>query len=211
MRVIYTRTNINIFGDIIEPNIENLDENEKAVMDRLISKMNGEETPPQPQDINDPERAFGEAPAPNPPTITRVLDPVDWVSKQIDTMTAVGRENYLRGVKHPKADPIKAGIAAQPKYEAKMKDPKVLARRKTQLMKTNMEEWAHMAETLGADKIVDGVVKRRFKIERWVAKYQPLLKGHLATIDAMPDVTEADREARMLANKRGLQKLKGKA
>ncbi|GAG83273.1 unnamed protein product, partial [marine sediment metagenome] len=111
----------------------------------------------------------------------------------------------------PKKDPIKAGIAAQPKYEAKMKDPKVLARRKTQLQKTNIDEWVAMAETLGADKLVDGVVKRRYKVERFVAKFQPLLKAHLAKIDAMPDVTSADREAKMLENKRGLEKLKGQA
>jgi len=205
------RRSILRFGDEIEPNVDNLNDDEKAVMERLVNKINGEETPPQPQVTDEENRAFGEAPAPNPATVTRVLDPKDWVDKQIDTMIAVGRENYVRGVKHPKKDPIKAGIAAQPKYEAKMKDPKVLARRKTQLQKTNMDEWVQMAETLGADKIVDGVVKRRYKIERWVARYQPMLKAHLAAIDAMPDVTEADREAKMLANKRGLQKLKGKA
>ena len=191
--------------------IEKLTPEEADELNRLMNKIGVEETKPQPQDINDPERKFGEAPLPNPPAITRVLDPTEWVEKQIATITAVGRENYLRGVKHPKKDPIKAGIDAQPKYEAKMKDPKVLARRAEQLAKTNMEEWAVMAETLGADKLVDGVVKRRHKIERFVAKYQPLLKAHLAKIDAMPDVTESDRENRMLENKRGLQKLKGKA
>jgi len=191
--------------------IEKLTPEEADELERLMNKIGVEETKPQPQDINDPERKFGEAPAPNPPAITRVLDPTDWVEKQIKTMEAVGRENYLRGVKHPKKDPIKAGIDAQPKYEQKMKDPKVLARRATQLAKTNMDEWAVMAETLGADKLVDGVIKRRHKIERFVQKYQPLLKAHLAKIDAMPDVTESDRENRMLENKRGLQKLKGKA
>lgn len=191
--------------------IENLEEQEKIELSRLMEKLENGNPNPESPPAEPTDRAFGEAPAPNPAIVTRVLDPKDWVDKQIDTMTAVGRENYLRGVKHPKKDPIKAGIAAQPKYEAKMKDPKVLARRKSGLQKTNMDEWVLMAETLGADKIVDGVVKRRFKIERWVAKYQPLLKAHLATIDAMPDVTEADREAKMLANKRGLQKLKGKA
>lgn len=196
---------------MVEPNIDNLTDEEKATMDRLMTKIGVEETPPQPQDINDPTREFGAAPAPNPATVTRVLDPKDWVDKQIETMTSVGKANYLRGIKHPKKDPIKAGIAAQSKYVEKMKDEKVLARRKTQLQKTNMDEWVLMAETLGADKLVDGVVKRRFKIERFVAKYQPLLKTHLAAIDAMPDVTEADRESKMLANKRGLQKLKGKA
>ena len=191
--------------------IEKLTPEEADELNRLMNKIGVEETKPQPQDINDPERKFGEAPLPNPPAITRVLDPTEWVEKQIATITAVGRENYLRGVKHPKKDPIKAGIDAQPKYEAKMKDPKVLARRAEQLAKTNMEEWAVMAETLGADKLVDGVVKRRHKIERFVAKYQPLLKAHLGKIDSMPDVTDADRENRMLENIRGLKKLKGKA
>lgn len=194
-----------------EENAEVLTEDETVVLERLMNKIENGTPAVQPQDINDPSREFGAAPAPNPPTITRVLDPVDWVEKQIKTMEAVGRDNYLRGIKHPKKDPIKAGIEAQPKYEAKMKDPKVLARRKTQLQKTNMDEWAVMAETLGADKLVDGVVKRKYKVERFVAKFQPLLKAHLAKIDAMPDVTAADREARMLENKRGLEKLKGKA
>lgn len=194
-----------------EPNVENLTEEEKAEMDRLMIKMGVEETTPGPQDINDPNREFGAAPTPNPPTIKRVLDPADWVDKQVKTMEAVGRDNYLRGIKNPKKDPIKAGIAAQPKYEAKMKDPKVLARRAEQLAKTNMDEWAVMAETLGADKLVDGVVKRKHKIERFVAKFQPLLKAHLAKIDAMPDATAAEREAKMLENKRGLEKLKGRA
>ena len=194
-----------------EENAVVLNEEEAKILERLMNKMENGNPAVHPQDINDPSREFGVAPYPNPPAITRVLDPVDWVDKQIKTLTAVGRDNYLSGVKHPKKDPIKAGIAAQPKYEAKMKDPKVLARRAEQLAKTNMDEWAVMAETLGADKLVDGVVKRRYKVERWVAKYQPLLKAHLAKIDAMPDVTAADREAKMLENKRGLEKLKGKA
>jgi hypothetical protein len=195
----------------MEPDINNLEDQEKEELARLMEKLENGKPNPESLPAEPTDRGFGEAPPPNPAVVTRVLDPKDWVDKQIDTMTAVGRENYLRGIKHPKKDPIKAGIAAQGKYEAKMKDPNVLARRKTQLQKTNIDEWVAMAETLGADKIVDGVVKRRFKIERWVAKYQPLLKTHLAAIDAMPDVTEADREAKMLANKRGLQKLKGKA
>lgn len=194
-----------------EPDINNLDEGEAETLERLMRKLENENPVVEAPPPDDSGRAFGEAPAPNPSTITRVLEPVDWVDKQIKTMEAVGRDNYLRGIKHPKKDPIKAGILAQPKYEAKMKDPKVLARRAEQLAKTNIDEWTAMAETLGADKIVDGVVKRKFKIERWVAKFQPMLKAHLVKIDAMADVTEADREAKMLANKRGLQKLKGKA
>lgn len=204
-------TVINNFGDELEPNIDNLEEKEKEELGRLMEKMENGNPNPGTAPAEPTDREFGQAPAPNPSTITRVLEPTDWVSKQIDTMTAVGRENYLRGIKHPKKDPIKAGIAAQGKYENKMKDPKVLKRREEQLAKTNIDEWTAMAETLGADKIVDGVVKRRFKVERFVAKFQPMLKAHLAKIDALADVTDADRETKMLENVRGLKKLKGKA
>ena len=199
------------FGDELPEGVDNLEEKEKEELARLMDKMGIEDTEPAPSNPEPTDRAFGEAPPPNPPEIVRVIDPVTWVDKQIKTIQAVGRDNYLTGIKHPKADPIKAGIAAQPKYEAKMKDPAVLKRRATQLAKTNIAEWAAMAEELGADKLVDGVVKRRHKVERFVAKFQPMLKDHLAKIDALPDVTDADREARVLENMRGLKKLKGKA
>jgi len=90
-----------------------------------------------------------------------------------------------------------------------MKKEEVLKRREEALRATNMDEWAAMAEILGADKLVDGVEKRRYKVERFVEKYQPALKAHLDVIDAMPDVTDADREKRMIENLRGLKKLKG--
>jgi len=165
-------------------------------------------TPPGP-DVN-ANREWGAAPQPNPAVVSRVLDPATWVKKQIDTMTSVGRDHYLTGVKNPRKNPITAGIAAQGKYEAKMKDAAVLARRKTGLEKTNIDEWVQMAETRGADNLVSGVVQRQYKIERAVGKLQPMLKAHLATIDAMADVTSSDREAKMIANKRGLEAMKGK-
>lgn len=189
--------------------MSNLTSEERDQLARLVAKANGANPgpghlPPQPQ-----ERAFGEAPKPNPPVITRVIDPVDWVDKQITTLQAVGETNYRAGITRPKKDPIQAGIAAQGKYEAKMRDPEVLARRKTGLQRTNMDEWAAMAEELGARNLVPGVTARRYKIERFVAAYQPKLKAHLAKIDAMPDVTDADRERRMIENLKGLKALKG--
>lgn len=195
----------------MEPNINNLEEAEKAELERLMAKVENGNPNPQPIDPEPTNREFGAAPTPNPSTVTRVIDPGTWVKKQIDTLTSVGRNNYLLGIKNPKKDPIAAGIAAQKKYENKMKDAKVLARREEQLKKTNIAEWTAMCENLGADKLVDGVTKRQYKVERFVAKFQPMLKAHLAKIDALPDVTDADRENRMLENLRGLRALKGKA
>ena len=188
--------------------MEKLTPEEKVELDRLMNKV---EAFPQKGGLGpQPEsRDWGEAPKPNPSTVQRVLPAEAWVDKQIKTLELVGRENYLTGIRNPRKDPIKAGIAAQPKYEQKMKDPEVLARRAAGLKKTNMDEWTAMSEARGADNLVSGVTDRRYKVERFVGKWQPILANHLAEIDKLPDVTDADRENRMLENKRGLQKLKG--
>lgn len=182
---------------------------EQALLASLVDKATAEERapgypPPVPED-----RAFGEAPPPNPATIQRVPSPEEWVSKQIRTLEAVGEQNYRAGITRPRKNPIQAGIEAQGKYEAKMRDPAVLARRKTALEKTNMDEWAAMAERIGAGRLVAGVTERRYKVERFVAAYVPKLATHLREIDALPAITDADRERRMLENLRGLKKLKG--
>ena len=182
---------------------------EQALLASLVTKAEGEGpvrgyAPPVPKD-----RAFGEAPPPNPPQVQRLPSPEDWVSKQIGNLSAVGEANYRQGITRPKKDPIAAGIAAQDKYAAKMRDPAVLARRAEALKRTNMDEWASMAERLGASRLVEGVTTRQFKVERFVGAFQPKLATHLREIDALPAVTDADRERRMLENLRGLRKLKG--
>lgn len=191
--------------------LSSLSAEERAQLSDLLAKANqGSEErarglpPPVPED-----RAWGEAPPPNPPTVTRVMDPDAWVNKQIGTLEAVGESNYRTGITMPKKDPIRAAIAGQAAYEAAMRKPEVLARRKEALEKTNMEEWAAMAEGIGARRLVEGVTARRYKVERFVGSYVPKLKSHLSTIDALPNVTDADREKRMIENVRGLKKLKG--
>lgn len=155
------------------------------------------------------QRAWGTPPPPNPPTVQRLKPPEEIVQKQVDNLQAVGQQNYSRGITTPRKDPIAAAIAAQPHYEAKMRDPQVLKRREVGLRKTNMNEWATMAETLGAQRLVEGVVQRRHKVERFWSAFHPRLLQHLQRIDSLPNVTDADRERRMLENLRGLKSLKG--
>jgi len=92
-----------------------------------------------------------------------------------------------------------------------MKDPAVLERQKTNRAKVPDEEWLGMCESIGADKLVAGTVARKHKILNFTTKYVPLLRGHLAEIDKMSDATDIQREAKVIANIRGLKKLKGKA
>jgi hypothetical protein len=199
-------------------NLEKLSPEERAKLLELLAKSEEpEQSNPVVANLADPvlkeqERQWGEPPKANPGdiTVTPVPEPADWVKRQIDTLKSVGRTNYLAGIKSPKRDPIKAAIDAQGRYEEQMKKDEVLKRRKASLEKVTSAEWLAMAETLGPDKLVDGVVKRQYKVERFVSKFQPLLKAHVAAIQSKPDVTDSDREARMLDNLRGLKALKGK-
>lgn len=144
-------------------------------------------------------------------TVKRVISPEDWKKRQIDTLKAVGRTNYLQGVASPKADPIARGIATEEKYALETKKAIDEGRRKAALQKTDMNEWAKYSTTIGADKLVDGVTKREAKVTDFITKYQPQLVSHLAKIDALSEATDSDRENRMLENLRGLKALKGKA
>lgn len=92
-----------------------------------------------------------------------------------------------------------------------MKKDEVLARRKTALERTSDAEWYKYSSELGADRLVDGVVKREAKVADFIRTFQPMLMDHVSKIDALADVTDSDREQRMLENLRGLKALKGKA
>jgi len=144
-------------------------------------------------------------------SVKRVISPDEWKKRQLDTLRAVGRTNYLAGIASPKADPIARGIATEGKFAAAMRKAIEEERRKAGLEKVTMADWYKYAHDIGADKLVDGVVKREAKVAKFISAFQPLLVEHLSRIDALPEETDADRETRMLENLRGLKALKGRA
>lgn len=143
--------------------------------------------------------------------IKRVLSPEEWKKRQIDTLKAVGRAHYLVGIANPKADPIQRGIETEEKWAEATRKAIDNESRKKGLQKTDMATWAKYATNIGADKLVDGVVKREEKVAAFINTFQPLLVSHLSKIDALAEATDSDRENRMLENLRGLKALKGKA
>jgi len=141
--------------------------------------------------------------------VTRILPPDEWKKRQISTLRAVGETNYRQGIARPKKDPIEAGIQAEAKWAARIKAAIEGEHRKKGLMATDMADWARYAEEIGAGRVVEGVVKREAKVDKFVKGFQPLLSDHVSKIDAMPAVTDSDMEQRMLENLRGLKGLKG--
>ena len=144
-------------------------------------------------------------------TVKRIISPEDWKNRQIANIKAVGQTSYMQGIKSPKADPIEEGIKAEDKYAAETKKAIDNESRKKALEKTDIGEWYKYASEIGAGKLVDGVVKREAKVTEFVTSFQPLLSSLLSKVDTLSDVTDSDREQKMLENLRGLKALKGKA
>jgi hypothetical protein len=64
-----------------------------------------------------------------------------------------------------------------------------------------------MAAKVGGAAWAAGISARADKIQRAYALLMPKLAAHLAKIDAMPTDTPEQREAKMLANLRGMREL----
>lgn len=191
--------------------MDTLSPEEAAAVRGMRTTRQGAPAAPPGESPQPGQRAWGEYPPPNPATVTPLKDAATIVNKQIEAAQAVGATNYLLGAQQPKADPIEAGIRAQPAYEAAMRDPAVLRRREAGLRRTNINEWITQVENKGAARYAAGVSASRPKVERFWQAFHGLLTQHVQKIRSMPAVTPADRKQRMIANMDGLAGLRGKA
>jgi len=141
--------------------------------------------------------------------VERLLSPDEWKKRQIDNLKAVGETNYSVGVSRPKKDTIAAGIAAEDKYVARVKEAADEGRRKKALETVTLAEWATYAQEIGKGRLVEGVTKREKKVDKFIRAWQPILLDHVAKIDALPAVTDADMKERIISNWEGLKALKG--
>lgn len=144
-------------------------------------------------------------------TVQRVLSPEDWKNKQIGTLKAVGRRNYLVGIGYPKRSPIGAGKSdwAEEKFNAAMMLALEKKTRQVEVGKSSDDEWFRYSKEIGADNLVSGVTKREAKVSDFITAWQPKLTSHLAEIDKMGVATLEERIEKAAENIRGLAALHG--
>jgi mevalonate kinase len=131
-----------------------------------------------------------------------------WVKKQVER-ARVATDEYKLGVANPDRDPIKAALDANAKRIAKLQDSIAKKTWETKMSKLTIEDWRTPASTKGADRFASGVESARPKIEKFVTSWQPKLAAIQAAVRALPEVTDADREKRMIENLRRLKAAKG--
>lgn len=67
-----------------------------------------------------------------------------------------------------------------------------------------LAQWKQAMLTKGLSRIADGARQAQSKMQSFLAQWLPFVSQVQQQVRAMPNATQADREARMLANARGL-------
>lgn len=134
----------------------------------------------------------------------RVISAADWTKKQQTRATAAA-EDWLQGVLNPTADPIQAAIKADGKRRNALAEAEKEGRWLKAMNKVNPEVMMEVIKNVGSEGYVKGLAARAPKVAAAVERLQPLVAELAKSIDAMPQDTDAQREARMLAALRGMK------
>ena len=137
-----------------------------------------------------------------------VKSPERWLEKQLARVRVAG-DDYRAGVEAVSVNPAEKALAANAKRIKKLQDSIAAKTWEKRMGKISLDDWKKKARTLGADRFIPGVEGNVDKIEAFIRGFQPKLEGVTSSVKSMPETTEAERDARVLAMIRGLRKLKG--
>lgn len=145
-----------------------------------------------------------EGPDADPITLgPRVISAEDITRKLVDRASDAAAD-WIKNLKAPKKHPIKEAIAAHGKYVDKMTVVIREGRQKKALEKVSDEDFLAGIDEAGEGAFRDGIDRKRGKVNRRFTVLQPLYEVLAKAIDAMPVDTEAQREKKMTAARRGM-------
>jgi len=143
----------------------------------------------------------------NPVTVGgRVLDADEWARRQLEGSAAAGAR-WMYGVLHPKRNPIKAAIEANQKRKDRLAQAEKEEKWLRSMERVDVDEMYRTVEAVGETGYTSGVANRAGKIKKKVAELQPMVEALAKRLDEMPQDTDAQREAKMIAAKRGMQEI----
>jgi len=108
-------------------------------------------------------------------------------------------------VMNPRKDPIAAAKAANARWKLRVQEAISNDSFSKGLDGVDIDMMYQMIQAAGEQSFVQGIAIRAPKIAAAIAKLQPLVLAMKKALDAMPCVTDTEREAKMIAAKRGMQ------
>jgi len=122
--------------------------------------------------------------------------------------TSRAADNYEHFIELVDVNPMELAAAQNEKRHAKLEAIKDIW---PEIMKKiPFENWKKMVKEIGVDAFRKNVPLKAFKMEAFAEGWEKVYKPHLDKIRALPAVTDAQREKRMLENRKVLISLKGK-
>jgi len=146
-------------------------------------------------------------PSGNPITLgPRLPDPTTWAADQVAGASAKA-EKWLKNTTAPKKNFKEEALKEKSKARFKDSMAKVISEGRWEggMGKVNESETIQIIKDGGSGVYSSGVSRRKAKIERVVKELHSDRLALASTIDDMSVATDAEREAKMIANKRGLQ------
>jgi hypothetical protein len=112
--------------------------------------------------------------------------------------------DYVAGMQNPKRDPVQAAIRAKGKYADKVQEAIRNDSYARGVGKQNYAEAVQIATGDGGSAYTSGVSKRVAKIQRVHQDLMPRLGAVSQSIQQMPQDSDGQREARLLAARRAM-------
>jgi len=149
----------------------------------------------------------------NPVSLSPRIPEADvMATKLVDNATNAG-ERWLANVQAPRKDPIAAMKASVTKYKNRIAESLAQGLWERGVGNINEAEMYNTIKALGAGVFTTGLAARKGKITAVFGKLRPLFVALAGTLDAMPTDTDAQREAKLIAARRGMiavgKKMKG--
>lgn len=132
-------------------------------------------------------------------------DPAKVVEKQIRNAVN-GAQSYVEGVRDVKEAPGKKAVKKRAKWKANTLAAEEKWAENTEAV--GLTEWQDAAAGKGAERFAPGIEASRPKLMAFHSQFQPFVGDLKRQLDDMPDATPDQREAKMLANVRGMRKFK---
>jgi hypothetical protein len=111
---------------------------------------------------------------------------------------------YVQGMQNPRRDPVQAAIRAAGKYKNRVIEAANEGRYEVGVRNQNYGEGVQAATSDGGQAYVSGATRRAAKVGRAFSRLAPLLGGVSQAIQAMPQDTDQQREARLLQARRAM-------
>jgi hypothetical protein len=130
-------------------------------------------------------------------------DPARMTERLLRKVSGAGQD-YVSGMQNPRRDPKAAALRAEGKWANRVQEAITRKAYGAGIRNYDQAEAVTIATSDGGSAYTAGVAKRAAKIARVHQRLAPLLGGVSQAIQAMPQDSDGQREARLIAARRAM-------